>query len=377
MTVQEALADLRAPGAGDFFGRIDTIEPVGRRAAASSWYIGRRHIEDDQHEPVVVDWRAPIAAPVLPRHGRRPARRVAAPALHARTRGAATHRLPRRAPRRSRCRRRRRRHPRPGARRDRRRADRGDARDRGDDPGRAGRRHPRADRPGAVVQGGPGTGKTAVALHRAAYLLFEHRRRLVARRRARHRAEPGVPRLHRQRAAVARRAQRAPVHGARPVRARRSRSPALDDPTSARAKGDAAMLDELAAARRCAAITPPARRRRRADRRRAGSCSARDEIAEWLDRATDARRSRSTSAGSGCGRSPSRSCCRRTGRDDVWPQAGPLRKALDAAWPTQQPIRLVDRLLADGRRRRASAGRGRRPTSCSSTRPTRSSTGRR
>ena len=30
-----------------------------------------------------------------------------------------------------------------------------------------------------VVQGGPGTGKTAVGLHRAAFLLFEHRRRLV------------------------------------------------------------------------------------------------------------------------------------------------------------------------------------------------------
>ena len=29
------------------------------------------------------------------------------------------------------------------------------------------------------MQGGPGTGKTAVALHRAAYLLFEHRRRLA------------------------------------------------------------------------------------------------------------------------------------------------------------------------------------------------------
>ena len=27
-----------------------------------------------------------------------------------------------------------------------------------------------------VVQGGPGTGKTAVALHRAAYLLYTHRR---------------------------------------------------------------------------------------------------------------------------------------------------------------------------------------------------------
>src|SRR5690606_40459348 len=29
-----------------------------------------------------------------------------------------------------------------------------------------------------VVQGGPGTGKTAVALHRAAYLLYSHRERL-------------------------------------------------------------------------------------------------------------------------------------------------------------------------------------------------------
>jgi DNA helicase IV len=40
----------------------------------------------------------------------------------------------------------------------------------------------RADLPGVlVVQGGPGTGKTAVALHRAAYLLYEHRE-LLARR---------------------------------------------------------------------------------------------------------------------------------------------------------------------------------------------------
>lgn len=31
-----------------------------------------------------------------------------------------------------------------------------------------------------VVQGGPGTGKTAVALHRAAYLLYTHRRRLAS-----------------------------------------------------------------------------------------------------------------------------------------------------------------------------------------------------
>jgi hypothetical protein len=32
-----------------------------------------------------------------------------------------------------------------------------------------------------VVQGGPGTGKTAVALHRAAYLLYTHRQQLSTR----------------------------------------------------------------------------------------------------------------------------------------------------------------------------------------------------
>ena len=38
----------------------------------------------------------------------------------------------------------------------------------------------RADLAGVlVVQGGPGTGKTAVALHRAAYLLYTHRMRLA------------------------------------------------------------------------------------------------------------------------------------------------------------------------------------------------------
>src|ERR687895_1839540 len=40
----------------------------------------------------------------------------------------------------------------------------------------------RADHRGVlVVQGGPGTGKTAVALHRAAYLLYTHRDRLARR----------------------------------------------------------------------------------------------------------------------------------------------------------------------------------------------------
>ena len=42
-------------------------------------------------------------------------------------------------------------------------------------PGRAGRGHPLAAPGVLVVQGGPGTGKTVVALHRAAYLLYTHR----------------------------------------------------------------------------------------------------------------------------------------------------------------------------------------------------------
>ena len=98
----------------------------------------------------------------------------------------------------------------------------------------------RADLHGVlVVAGGPGTGKTAVALHRAAYLLYTHRRRLASQRRAARRAELGVPALHRARAAVARRTGRA----------------ALDDPRA-----------EAPLARRC---TRPARGRgaegRRAD----------------------------------------------------------------------------------------------------------------
>jgi DNA helicase IV len=38
------------------FGRID--EETG-----PSWHIGRRHVEDDRGDPVVVDWRAPVSMP--------------------------------------------------------------------------------------------------------------------------------------------------------------------------------------------------------------------------------------------------------------------------------------------------------------------------
>ena len=38
------------------FGRID-------EADGPTWRIGRRHVEDARADPVVVDWRAPVAVP--------------------------------------------------------------------------------------------------------------------------------------------------------------------------------------------------------------------------------------------------------------------------------------------------------------------------
>jgi len=40
MAVWEALASLRSPGAGEFFGRIDGPAPDG---TPEQWYVGRRH----------------------------------------------------------------------------------------------------------------------------------------------------------------------------------------------------------------------------------------------------------------------------------------------------------------------------------------------
>ena len=77
----------------------------------------------------------------------------------------------------------------------------------------------RAPNKGVVtISGGPGTGKTVVALHRAAFLLYADRRRYetggvlvvgpVGRVHALHRAGAAVPRRDRGRAALARRGRR-------------------------------------------------------------------------------------------------------------------------------------------------------------------------
>ncbi len=344
MTVWEALDSLRSPGAGEFFGRIDTSDG-GRH---ERWYIGRRHIEDEHHEPVVVDWRAPIAAPFY--------RATAADPMGVDLRRRFTL------------------------------AD-GDLTayldEHLDDPDAAnvagGIPDPvlaeiGAARTGAmreivatiqaeqdlvirapidqvlIVQGGPGTGKTAVALHRAAYLMFEHRRRL---------ARDGVLVIGPNRAFLDYIANVLPSLGERSVRqctvldlcVPKVEVTGVDEPDVARRKGSPEMLAALAEAA-LAVVSPPAddvvvplgARR---------VVFGRDEIAEWLERAKDSvipvnqRRERLRAIAR-------QELLRRTGDDEHWSRAGELRKALNAAWPTQQPIRLVDRLLPGpgGKRRR-------------------------
>jgi len=346
MTVWEALESLRSPGAGEFFGRIDTTDGPGPEP--ERWYIGRRHIEDDNHDPVVVDWRAPIAAPFY--------RATAADPLGVDLRrrftlaeGELTAYLDEQL----------------------------------DDPDAAdvagGIPDPvlaeiGAARTGAmreivatiqaeqdyvirapidqvlVVQGGPGTGKTAVALHRAAYLMFEHRRRL---------SRDGVLVIGPNRAFLDYIANVLPSLGERSVRqctvldlcVPKVEVTGVDDPETARRKGSATMLDELAAAA-LNAVTPPAEDvvlplgARRV-------VFSREEITAWLERAkasvipVNQRRERLRAIAR-------QELLRRTGQDDDWARADLLRKVLQIAWPTQQPVRLVDRLLPGpgGKRRR-------------------------
>ncbi|HEX6567880.1 MAG TPA: ATP-binding domain-containing protein [Acidimicrobiales bacterium] len=171
--LQHRLASLDADVPGLSFGRLDD-------EADDTWYIGRRHVEDARGDAVVVDWRAEVATPFYR------ATAVDAQGLRRRRRFMMTgHRID-------------------------------DLFDEVfDDPDSVDAAHHggipdpllaelERERTGEmrdivatiaaeqdvviraplatclVVQGGPGTGKTAVGLHRAAFLLYEHRRTLDA-----------------------------------------------------------------------------------------------------------------------------------------------------------------------------------------------------
>ena len=171
---QRRLADLDIGDAPLMFGRLDMED-------RSRWYVGRIAVEDEEHTPLVVDWRAPVSEPfyratavepmavvrrrhLISRKGRElvglddevfDQEAIDEAGLPIAGEGALLAALER---------------------------------------NRTGRMGDivatiqaeqdeaiRAELAGPlVVAGGPGTGKTAVALHRAAYLLYTFRRRLGA-----------------------------------------------------------------------------------------------------------------------------------------------------------------------------------------------------
>ncbi|MEP9383108.1 AAA family ATPase [Nocardioides sp. KR10-350] len=150
-----------------FFGRTDT--------AAESFHLGRRHVSDPDGEPMVVDWRAPVSVPFYRATRTEPmgiARRRRYGFAHGSLTGfededlAGGHEAEHSAILEAEIER-----PRVGPMRD-----------------IVATIQPeqdvivRADLARTiVVQGAPGTGKTAVGLHRAAYLLYAHRDQLTRR----------------------------------------------------------------------------------------------------------------------------------------------------------------------------------------------------
>ena len=178
-TVVNRLTQLQLGDVALCFGRIDRAaeSPDG---VTESFHIGRLAVSDSEQEPVIVDWRAPIAEPFYRATGRHPMGLVRRRHFATRGRtllgiedelfgdslaslGAPVGDVP-------------------------------EVRGQGAlfealETARTGRLGDivatiqgeqdeiiRAPMPGVlVVQGGPGTGKTVVALHRAAYLLYTHR----------------------------------------------------------------------------------------------------------------------------------------------------------------------------------------------------------
>ncbi|MFC9652473.1 HelD family protein [Streptomyces sp. NPDC056937] len=181
----KALADLAHTPL--FFGRLDYLHPVGAagaegtegerpppEAAYRTLHIGRRHVHDADGDPMVIDWRAPASQPFYRASKKDPLdvglrrrfgytagditayedEHLSDPAETARSSKLLQAEIER---------------PRVGPMRD-----------------IVATIQPEQDEivrsglGGSVcVQGGPGTGKTAVGLHRVAYLLYAHRERLA------------------------------------------------------------------------------------------------------------------------------------------------------------------------------------------------------
>jgi DNA helicase IV len=160
----ERLRSLAAdPGVPAFFGRTDTL---GTDGPAETFHIGRRHVRDDAGDPVVIDWRAPMSRPFYQASAADPqglARRRRFGFADGELTGYEDERLAG-DDRESAFLREEIERPRSGPMRDIVSTIQPDQ----DDIVRA----PLSE--SICVQGAPGTGKTAVGLHRAAYLLYTH-----------------------------------------------------------------------------------------------------------------------------------------------------------------------------------------------------------
>ncbi|MFD8642154.1 HelD family protein [Streptomyces zaomyceticus] len=165
----KALADLSHTPL--FFGRLDYLHTTqeGQR-----FYIGRRHVHDAGGDPMVIDWRAPVSQPYY-QASRKDPQDVGLRRRFGYTGGELTayedeHLSdPEELERTSRLLQAEIERPRVGPMRD------IVATIQPEQDGIV-----RSDLSGTVcVQGGPGTGKTAVGLHRVAYLLYAHRERLA------------------------------------------------------------------------------------------------------------------------------------------------------------------------------------------------------
>lgn len=171
-----ALADLADTPL--FFGRLDYLHAPGAERAeggeGEKFYIGRRHVHDKDGDPMVIDWRAPVSQPFY-RASRAEPMDVGLRRRFGYTRGELTayedeHLTdPEEAERSSALLQAEIEKPRVGPMRD----IVATIQPEQDEIVRAGIT-------GTVcVQGAPGTGKTAVGLHRVAYLLYAHRDRLA------------------------------------------------------------------------------------------------------------------------------------------------------------------------------------------------------
>ncbi|MGW5735462.1 MULTISPECIES: HelD family protein [Streptomyces] len=161
-----------------FFGRLDYLHAPGadraEGAEGEQFYIGRRHVHDADGDPMVIDWRAPVSQPFY-RASKKAPMDIALRRRFGYTVGDLTAYEDEHlsdadeAERTSKLLQQEIERPRVGPMRD-----------------IVATIQPeqdeivRSDLSGSVcVQGGPGTGKTAVGLHRVAYLLYAHRERLA------------------------------------------------------------------------------------------------------------------------------------------------------------------------------------------------------